>query len=168
MSTCMIHAGLAVRYSRHPSKAGVEQLLELRSDSHLGDPGSNHRFVIFFFTFSLSGACFLAGCPRRLMSLCRMAVRRGLGKCRLHLISALPVPEPIKKFLLHEQWGLHFHCAGLFFSHCLFLESDLLKMGSFLVRFLVTILLSLLKSFQFARWISATLYPAESETDNSV
>ncbi|XP_060091660.1 ankyrin repeat and SOCS box protein 1 [Heteronotia binoei] len=42
-------------------------------------------------------------CPRSLMSLCRVAVRRGLGKCRMHLISALPVPDSIKKFLLHQQ-----------------------------------------------------------------
>ncbi|XP_066493092.1 ankyrin repeat and SOCS box protein 1 [Tiliqua scincoides] len=42
-------------------------------------------------------------CPRSLMRLCRVAVRRGLGKFRLHLIHTLPVPEPIVKFLLHEQ-----------------------------------------------------------------
>ncbi|XP_074857206.1 ankyrin repeat and SOCS box protein 1 [Carettochelys insculpta] len=43
------------------------------------------------------------GCPRSLLSLCRVAVRRTLGKYHLHLIHALPVPDPIKQFLLHEQ-----------------------------------------------------------------
>uniref|UniRef100_A0A2K6T1L3 Ankyrin repeat and SOCS box protein 1 n=1 Tax=Saimiri boliviensis boliviensis TaxID=39432 RepID=A0A2K6T1L3_SAIBB len=40
--------------------------------------------------------------PRTLLSLCRVAVRRTLGKYRLHLIPSLPLPDPIKKFLLHE------------------------------------------------------------------
>ncbi|KAM7154249.1 ankyrin repeat and SOCS box protein 1 isoform 3-T3 [Macrochelys suwanniensis] len=42
-------------------------------------------------------------CPRSLLSLCRVALRRILGKYHLHLIHALPVPDPIKQFLLHEQ-----------------------------------------------------------------
>nr|XP_060639986.1 ankyrin repeat and SOCS box protein 1 isoform X2 [Anolis sagrei ordinatus] len=42
-------------------------------------------------------------CPRNLMSLCRIAVRRILGKYRLHLIHTLPVPDSITFFLLHEQ-----------------------------------------------------------------
>jgi hypothetical protein len=42
------------------------------------------------------------GIPRTLLSLCRVAVRRALGKYRLHLIPLLPLPDPIKKFLLHE------------------------------------------------------------------
>ncbi|XP_033027203.1 ankyrin repeat and SOCS box protein 1 isoform X2 [Lacerta agilis] len=42
-------------------------------------------------------------CPRSLMSLCRVAVRRTLGKPRLQLIHALPVPDPIINFLLHKQ-----------------------------------------------------------------
>ncbi|KAH0621726.1 hypothetical protein JD844_023333 [Phrynosoma platyrhinos] len=42
-------------------------------------------------------------CPRNLLSLCRIAVRRVLGKYRLHLIHSLPVPDPITKFLFHEQ-----------------------------------------------------------------
>ncbi|XP_044287972.1 ankyrin repeat and SOCS box protein 1 isoform X1 [Varanus komodoensis] len=42
-------------------------------------------------------------CPRSLMSLCRVAVRGALGKHRLDLIRTLPVPDPITKFLLHEQ-----------------------------------------------------------------
>ncbi|XP_061468843.1 ankyrin repeat and SOCS box protein 1 isoform X2 [Rhineura floridana] len=42
-------------------------------------------------------------CPRSLMSLCRVAVLRALGKCRLQLIHTLPVPDPIMKFLLYEQ-----------------------------------------------------------------
>nr|XP_058910871.1 ankyrin repeat and SOCS box protein 1 isoform X7 [Kogia breviceps] len=41
--------------------------------------------------------------PRTLLSLCRVAVRRALGKYRLHLIPLLPLPDPIKKFLLYEQ-----------------------------------------------------------------
>ncbi|XP_004386558.1 ankyrin repeat and SOCS box protein 1 [Trichechus manatus latirostris] len=40
--------------------------------------------------------------PRTLLGLCRVAVRRALGKYRLHLISSLPLPDPIKKFLLYE------------------------------------------------------------------
>lgn len=40
--------------------------------------------------------------PRSLLNLSRMAVRRALGKTRLHLIPALPLPAPMKKFLLHE------------------------------------------------------------------
>ncbi|XP_030659054.1 ankyrin repeat and SOCS box protein 1 isoform X1 [Nomascus leucogenys] len=40
--------------------------------------------------------------PRTLLCLCRVAVRRALGKYRLHLIPSLPLPDPIKKFLLHE------------------------------------------------------------------
>nr|XP_055202133.1 ankyrin repeat and SOCS box protein 1 isoform X1 [Nyctereutes procyonoides] len=40
--------------------------------------------------------------PRTLLSLCRVAVRRVLGKYRLHLIPSLPLPDPIKKFLLYE------------------------------------------------------------------
>ncbi|XP_053139185.1 ankyrin repeat and SOCS box protein 1 isoform X1 [Hemicordylus capensis] len=42
-------------------------------------------------------------CPRSLMFLCRVAVRRVIGKYRLHLIHTLPVPDPITTFLLHEQ-----------------------------------------------------------------
>lgn len=40
--------------------------------------------------------------PRALLHLCRVAVRRALGKHRLHLIPSLPLPEPIQRFLLHE------------------------------------------------------------------
>ncbi|XP_045701554.1 ankyrin repeat and SOCS box protein 1 [Phyllostomus hastatus] len=40
--------------------------------------------------------------PRALLNLCRVAVRRALGKHRLHLIPSLPLPAPIKKFLLYE------------------------------------------------------------------
>ncbi|XP_035187027.1 ankyrin repeat and SOCS box protein 1 isoform X2 [Oxyura jamaicensis] len=43
------------------------------------------------------------GCARSLLSLCRIAVRRILGKSRLDLIHILPVPDPIKQFLLHEH-----------------------------------------------------------------
>lgn len=42
------------------------------------------------------------GVPRTLLNLCRVAVRRALGKYRLHLIPSLPLPDPIKKFLLYE------------------------------------------------------------------
>ena len=42
------------------------------------------------------------GVPRALLNLCRVAVRRALGKYRLHLIPSLPLPDPIKKFLLYE------------------------------------------------------------------
>uniref|UniRef100_A0A8C3IN09 Ankyrin repeat and SOCS box containing 1 n=1 Tax=Chrysemys picta bellii TaxID=8478 RepID=A0A8C3IN09_CHRPI len=42
-------------------------------------------------------------CPRSLLSLCRVALRRILGKYHLHLIHTLPVPDPIKQFLLHKQ-----------------------------------------------------------------
>uniref|UniRef100_A0A5F9DJ57 Ankyrin repeat and SOCS box containing 1 n=1 Tax=Oryctolagus cuniculus TaxID=9986 RepID=A0A5F9DJ57_RABIT len=40
--------------------------------------------------------------PRTLLSLCRVAVRRALGKRRLRLIPVLPLPDPMKKFLLYE------------------------------------------------------------------
>uniref|UniRef100_A0A8V0YK75 Ankyrin repeat and SOCS box containing 1 n=1 Tax=Gallus gallus TaxID=9031 RepID=A0A8V0YK75_CHICK len=43
------------------------------------------------------------GRARSLLSLCRIAVRRILGKSRLDLIHILPVPDPIKQFLLHEH-----------------------------------------------------------------
>uniref|UniRef100_A0A6I8MZT1 Ankyrin repeat and SOCS box containing 1 n=1 Tax=Ornithorhynchus anatinus TaxID=9258 RepID=A0A6I8MZT1_ORNAN len=41
--------------------------------------------------------------PRTLLNLCRVAVRRALGKYRLRLMPSLPVPDPIKQFLLYEQ-----------------------------------------------------------------
>ncbi|KAG5283396.1 hypothetical protein AALO_G00041610 [Alosa alosa] len=40
-------------------------------------------------------------CPHRLTQLCRVAVRRAMGKPRLALIPSLPLPEAIKSFLLH-------------------------------------------------------------------
>uniref|UniRef100_A0A8C3N5A5 Ankyrin repeat and SOCS box protein 1 n=1 Tax=Geospiza parvula TaxID=87175 RepID=A0A8C3N5A5_GEOPR len=43
------------------------------------------------------------GRARSLLSLCRIAVRRTLGKSRLDLIHSLPIPDPIKQFLLHEH-----------------------------------------------------------------
>ncbi|XP_064516304.1 ankyrin repeat and SOCS box protein 1 isoform X3 [Pseudopipra pipra] len=43
------------------------------------------------------------GRPRSLLSLCRITVRRTLGKSRLDLIHILPIPDPIKQFLLHEH-----------------------------------------------------------------
>ncbi|XP_074404957.1 ankyrin repeat and SOCS box protein 1 isoform X1 [Zonotrichia albicollis] len=43
------------------------------------------------------------GRARSLLSLCRIAVRRILGKSRLDLIHSLPIPDPIKQFLLHEN-----------------------------------------------------------------
>uniref|UniRef100_A0A674GSJ7 Ankyrin repeat and SOCS box protein 1 n=1 Tax=Taeniopygia guttata TaxID=59729 RepID=A0A674GSJ7_TAEGU len=43
------------------------------------------------------------GRTRSLLSLCRIAVRRILGKSRLELIHSLPIPDPIKQFLLHEH-----------------------------------------------------------------
>ncbi|XP_057234649.1 ankyrin repeat and SOCS box protein 1 [Malurus melanocephalus] len=43
------------------------------------------------------------GCTRSLLSLCRITVRRVLGKSRLDLIPSLPIPDPIKQFLLHEH-----------------------------------------------------------------
>ncbi|CAN8201069.1 unnamed protein product [Coccothraustes coccothraustes] len=43
------------------------------------------------------------GRARSLLSLCRIAVRRILGKSRLDLIHSLPIPDPIKQFLLHEH-----------------------------------------------------------------
>ncbi|XP_056676101.1 ankyrin repeat and SOCS box protein 1 isoform X2 [Monodelphis domestica] len=42
-------------------------------------------------------------CPQTLLCLCRVSVRRALGKCRLYLIPSLPLPDAIKQFLLHEQ-----------------------------------------------------------------
>ncbi|XP_044160750.1 ankyrin repeat and SOCS box protein 1-like [Bufo gargarizans] len=41
--------------------------------------------------------------PRTLSSLCRIAVRRAIGKRRLSSISSLPVPDRIIRFLLYEQ-----------------------------------------------------------------
>lgn len=46
---------------------------------------------------------FISGRTRSLLSLCRIAVRRILGKSRLDLIHILPIPDPIKQFLLHEH-----------------------------------------------------------------
>ncbi|NXF84156.1 ASB1 protein, partial [Sclerurus mexicanus] len=43
------------------------------------------------------------GRPRSLLCLCRLAVRRALGKSRLDLIRALPIPDPMKQFLLHLE-----------------------------------------------------------------
>ncbi|XP_023577889.1 ankyrin repeat and SOCS box protein 1 isoform X1 [Octodon degus] len=40
--------------------------------------------------------------PRTLLHMCRVAVRSALGKRRLRLIPSLPLPDPIKKFLLYE------------------------------------------------------------------
>ncbi|MBN3308400.1 ASB1 protein, partial [Amia calva] len=40
--------------------------------------------------------------PRRLTQLCRIAIRRTLGKWRLNHIPELPVPDMVKLFLLHE------------------------------------------------------------------
>ncbi|XP_071977601.1 ankyrin repeat and SOCS box protein 1 isoform X2 [Engystomops pustulosus] len=41
--------------------------------------------------------------PRTLCSLCRITVRRALGKDRLYAIRSLPVPQRIIGFLLYEQ-----------------------------------------------------------------
>uniref|UniRef100_A0A8C7XP11 Ankyrin repeat and SOCS box containing 1 n=1 Tax=Oryzias sinensis TaxID=183150 RepID=A0A8C7XP11_9TELE len=41
--------------------------------------------------------------PRRLVHLCRIRIRRTMGKKRLNCISSLPVPDPIKNFLLHQN-----------------------------------------------------------------
>ncbi|XP_048874799.1 ankyrin repeat and SOCS box protein 1 isoform X1 [Brienomyrus brachyistius] len=41
--------------------------------------------------------------PRRLTHLCRICVRRALGKCHLGAIPSLPLPDTIKLFLLHED-----------------------------------------------------------------
>ncbi|XP_040296687.1 ankyrin repeat and SOCS box protein 1-like isoform X2 [Bufo bufo] len=41
--------------------------------------------------------------PRTLSSLCRIAVRRVIGKLRLYSISSLPVPDRVIRFLLCEQ-----------------------------------------------------------------
>ncbi|XP_061547900.1 ankyrin repeat and SOCS box protein 1 [Phycodurus eques] len=42
-------------------------------------------------------------CPRRLTHLCRIAIRKAMGKKRLHHIPSLPLPETIKNFLLHQN-----------------------------------------------------------------
>ncbi|XP_037345242.2 ankyrin repeat and SOCS box protein 1 isoform X2 [Pungitius pungitius] len=42
-------------------------------------------------------------CPRRLTSLCRIGIRRAMGKNRLHHITSLPLPKTIKNFLLHQN-----------------------------------------------------------------
>ncbi|KFP87155.1 Ankyrin repeat and SOCS box protein 1, partial [Acanthisitta chloris] len=41
-------------------------------------------------------------CTRSLLSLCRIAVRRILGKSRLDGIHILPIPSCLRQFLLHE------------------------------------------------------------------
>ncbi|KAM8857837.1 ankyrin repeat and SOCS box protein 1 [Synchiropus picturatus] len=41
--------------------------------------------------------------PRRLTHLCRIKIRRVMGKKRLNHISSLPLPVPIKNFLLHHN-----------------------------------------------------------------
>lgn len=40
-------------------------------------------------------------CPQKLTHVCRVAVRRALGKARLKCIPSLPLPEAMKNFLLH-------------------------------------------------------------------
>ncbi|MFT7807958.1 ankyrin repeat and SOCS box protein 1 [Arapaima gigas] len=42
-------------------------------------------------------------CPRRLTHLCRIRVRRALGKRHLGAIPSLPLPDAVKLFLLHED-----------------------------------------------------------------
>nr|XP_057938620.1 ankyrin repeat and SOCS box protein 1 [Doryrhamphus excisus]XP_057938622.1 ankyrin repeat and SOCS box protein 1 [Doryrhamphus excisus]XP_057938623.1 ankyrin repeat and SOCS box protein 1 [Doryrhamphus excisus]XP_057938624.1 ankyrin repeat and SOCS box protein 1 [Doryrhamphus excisus] len=42
-------------------------------------------------------------CPGRLTHLCRIRIRRVLGKKRLQHIPSLPLPQPIKNFLLHQN-----------------------------------------------------------------
>ncbi|XP_063789340.1 ankyrin repeat and SOCS box protein 1 isoform X2 [Pseudophryne corroboree] len=42
-------------------------------------------------------------CPRILSSLCRIAVRRVVGKHRLLSIGSLPVPQRVIRFLLYEE-----------------------------------------------------------------
>ncbi|KAG9477461.1 ankyrin repeat and SOCS box protein 1 [Eleutherodactylus coqui] len=41
--------------------------------------------------------------PRNMSNLCRIAVRRAIGKHRLYSISSLPVPHRLIRFLLYEQ-----------------------------------------------------------------
>ncbi|XP_068428126.1 ankyrin repeat and SOCS box protein 1 isoform X2 [Clinocottus analis] len=41
--------------------------------------------------------------PLRLMNLCRIRIRRAMGKNRLAHIPSLPLPQPIKNFLLHQH-----------------------------------------------------------------
>ncbi|XP_041857638.1 ankyrin repeat and SOCS box protein 1 [Melanotaenia boesemani] len=41
--------------------------------------------------------------PRRLTHSCRIRIRKAMGKNRLNHISSLPLPEPIKNFLLHQN-----------------------------------------------------------------
>ncbi|KAM4698121.1 ankyrin repeat and SOCS box protein 1 [Rhinophrynus dorsalis] len=43
------------------------------------------------------------GCPRSLSHLCRIIVRRALGKHRLSLACRLPVPTRVLRFLLYEE-----------------------------------------------------------------
>uniref|UniRef100_A0AAY5KVJ2 SOCS box domain-containing protein n=1 Tax=Esox lucius TaxID=8010 RepID=A0AAY5KVJ2_ESOLU len=42
-------------------------------------------------------------CPRRLAHQCRISIRKVLGKHRLKHIPSLPLPDPIKNFLLHQN-----------------------------------------------------------------
>ncbi|RXN23206.1 TRAF3-interacting 1-like protein [Labeo rohita] len=41
--------------------------------------------------------------PRRLMNLCRIAIRKIMGKKRLSCISSLPLPETVIKFMSHKD-----------------------------------------------------------------
>ncbi|KAI4805837.1 hypothetical protein KUCAC02_010433 [Chaenocephalus aceratus] len=41
-------------------------------------------------------------CPRRLTHVCRIRIRRTMGKSCLKHIPSLPLPQPIKNFLLHQ------------------------------------------------------------------
>ncbi|XP_027020263.1 ankyrin repeat and SOCS box protein 1 [Tachysurus fulvidraco] len=43
-------------------------------------------------------------CPHRLTHLCRIAIRKVMGKHRLRHISSLPLPDSIKNFLLHRDF----------------------------------------------------------------
>lgn len=56
--------------------------------------------ISLFFSFFFP---FLAGSPRRLTHLCRIRIRRTMGKSRLSGVASLPLPQPIKNFLLHQN-----------------------------------------------------------------
>ncbi|XP_046902768.1 ankyrin repeat and SOCS box protein 1 [Hypomesus transpacificus] len=43
------------------------------------------------------------GCPPRLTCLCRIGIRAVMGKKRLKHITSLPLPDPIRNFLLHQN-----------------------------------------------------------------
>ncbi|XP_057707460.1 ankyrin repeat and SOCS box protein 1 [Corythoichthys intestinalis] len=102
LASCMLDAVL-----KHGCEAAFVQLLldhgarteyVAFDESRLDDPNRRRVDPEALRTFLEARRC-----PRRLTHVCRVAIRRVMGKKRLHHIQALPLPEAIKNFLLHRN-----------------------------------------------------------------